>query len=71
MDVLLMLIENYVGDEGLTTLIAGLSDAHVYCLDVFLQSKFTFPNAPNEFFATKLTDNFPLRSTTANGNDQF
>ena len=41
MDVLLMLVENYVGDEGLTTLIAGLSDAHVYCLDVFLQSKFT------------------------------
>ena len=50
MDVFLVLVENNVGDESLVTFITRFPDAHVYSLYVLLQSKFTFPEVPNEFF---------------------
>ena len=50
MDVFLVLVENNVGDESLVTFVTRLPDAHVYSLYVLLQSKFTFPEVPNEFF---------------------
>ena len=50
MDMFLVLVENNVGDERLVTFVTRLPDAHVYSLYVPLQSKFTFPEVPNEFF---------------------
>ena len=50
MDVFLVLVKNNVGDESLVTFITRFPDAHVYRLYVLLQSKFTFPEVPNEFF---------------------
>ena len=63
-DMLLVFIQNNIWYKSFTTFITSLTNAHMNCLNVFLQSKFTFPNAANKLFATVLAYNFSFRAAT-------
>ena len=59
-DVLLVLVEDVVGDEGLAAFVTGRSDSQVDPLDVLPKCKFTFADVSNKLFATVFTHNSAL-----------
>ena len=62
-DVLLVLVEDVVGHEGLATFVTRRSDTQVDALDVLPECKLTFADASNELLATVFTHNFALGSS--------